>query len=198
MFKWRSPVEINSHVWKSAFWREHTGNRLNWRQAPIARVLCVLCLLLLKLTAWIENAARAAPSGVCLRPHHLRVGREADQRILRCNRRTYRGSPIHAWLRCYQHRWRPKFLELRHRQEPAHQSVAPYIKVQVQDTFGQHPRKVRRQEQVCALSDRYCPQISCKILTFWIPVQWQVSACPDGFGERIGRPRSRLINVRRM
>ena len=99
MFKWRSPVEINSHVWKSAFWREHTGNRLNWRQAPIARVLCVLCLLLLKLTAWIENAARAAPSGVCLRPHHLRVGREADQRILRCNRRTYRGSPIHAWLR---------------------------------------------------------------------------------------------------
>ena len=198
MFKWRSPVEINSHVWKSAFWREHAGNRLNWRQAPFARVLCALRLSLLKPTAWIENVAHAAPSGVCLRLHHLRVGREAGQLILRCNRRTYRGSPIHAWLRCYQHRWPLKLLELRRRHEPTHKLVAPYIKVQVRATFGQHLRQARRQDRVCALSGLYYLQILCKILTFWTHAQWQVSACPDGFAEQIGRQRSRLINVRRM
>ena len=36
-------MEINSHVRKSAVWREHSGNRLNWRQAPLARASCALC-----------------------------------------------------------------------------------------------------------------------------------------------------------
>ena len=124
MFKWKSPVEINSHVRKSAVWREYPGNRLNWRQAPLARASCALRRLSSSSTAWIVNATRAALSGACLHPHLLPVGKEVGQRILRYNRRICRGSPIRGWHRCCQHRLRPNSLEHRRHQEPAHKFAA--------------------------------------------------------------------------
>ena len=134
-------MEINSQVRRSFPRRKHSGNRLNWRQAPFARVSCVLCRFPLRPTAWIGNAARAVLSGVCLHLHLLPAGKEVDQPILRCNRRIYRGSPIRVWLRCCLHRLPPNFLERRRRQEPVHKSEAPSIRVQVQDTADRHPQE---------------------------------------------------------
>ena len=198
MSKWKSLVEINSQVWRSLPWRKHSGNRLNWRQAPFARVSCVLCSFVLRSTAWIGNAAHAVHSGACPRLHLLPVGKEVGQHIPRYNHRTYRGNPIHVWPRCCPHRLHPNFLERRRHQEPLHKFEVPLRRVQIQDTADHHLRKVRHQEPVCDPLDLYYLQTLYKTHISWIPVQSQASACIDGFAERNGQPRSRLINVRRM
>ena len=191
-------MEINSQVWRSFPRRKRSGNRLNWRQAPFARACCVSCRFPLRPTAWIVNAARAVLSGICLALHLRPAGKEVGQHILWCSHRLYRGSPIHVWLRCCLHRLRPRFLERRRHQEPVHKFEVLSIRVQVQDTADRHLRKVRQRDLVCDPLDLFCLRTLYKTHTSWILAQLQASACTDGSVERNGRPRSRLINVRRM
>ena len=65
MFKWRSPVEINSQVWRSFPRREHSGNRciLNWRQAPgcVVHDCCAADLCPLGLSVELLSALLALP-----------------------------------------------------------------------------------------------------------------------------------------
>ena len=125
MFKWRSPVEINRHVRKSAFWREHSGNRLNWRQAPIARLSCLCCLKILGRCDSMnrERSPRRPQWQLYLHQRRLPVGRAADRHIQWCSHNIYCGNRTHAWHRCFRYLLHHSFLVPLLRQELPRRSV---------------------------------------------------------------------------